>query len=208
MSIVKICGITDEPGRDICLDAGADILGFNIYPGSKRRVSIRSLEKLITPEIREKSAVVGVDLSLREWEEIVRLVNPGFIQLHGSGDIPLIRKVKERLPGVKVIKKVVIEERKKFGGYLDAADFILCDYSGKKPGGSGKSFEWEKLSLLSPGIRSRFFVAGGITPENVEEALGYGVYGVDAATGSEVSPGKKSQEKVSELVRKVKNYEL
>ncbi len=208
MTLIKICGITNKLDRDFCLDAGVDLLGFNFYPGSKRYVDIEKLEVLVPEKLRDVSVIVGVNMGTRGWENVIRRVHPGYIQMHGDETLDEACSVKKTFPDVKIIKRIdssseVLEEEA--GKALEAADFVICDASGDFYGGSGKSFDWSLLEKLSADIRGRLFLAGGITHENVSRASSYGVYAVDIATGSESEPGRKSKGKVEKIVRQVKS---
>ena len=207
MTLLKICGITDKIGLDACVFAGVDLLGFNLFFGSKRFIDKNLLEELITERIRGISVLVTVDMDIDSIVKTVSLFDPGYIQLHGREDLSIIKKLKEMMPGTKIIKKLEIGQKEIFSEFLEFSDYILCDAVTPEFGGSGTRFNWEQLSGIEAAVRGRLFLAGGVNAENIREALGYDIYAVDVASGSETYPGIKDPLKIEELVRKVREYE-
>ncbi len=205
MTVIKICGITNEYDRDMCLQEGAQLLGINIYSKSKRYVAPDMLKRLMVSDIRKSIVLVGVNNSFDEWAEIIEKYEPGYIQLHGNEGLNIVEKLKVSFDKVAIIKKVTIEETLNYSKILEIADYILCDSVSDGYGGSGKRFDWERLGGLDTSIRERLFIAGGITPDNIQEVIGYGSYGIDIASGSENYPGKKDINKVRLLISKVRN---
>ena len=191
---------------EIALEEGADLVGFNIHPPSKRFVLPEKITELITPAVRARSVIVGVDLGCREWSEIIETIRPGYIQLHGSEDAGLIRELKRKFRGLGIIKKADISEISAFGNLLEDADFLLCDSAPTGHGGSGVRFDWSRIRSIPPEYRNCVFLAGGISYENAREALSFGLGGLDTATGSESAPGIKSREKIRLLAREIQKY--
>lgn len=206
MPLIKICGIRNEADRDMCLREGCDLIGFNVYEGSKRYVDPEMLKTLIAPRVRKCSVLVGVNNDFDVWSCIIKDYMPGYIQMHGDEDAGIIKRLKKSFPEINVIKKVNIVQIDMFNEIMEIADYILCDTETKGYGGSGRRFNWEKLGDLSREVRNKLFVAGGIDPDNVEEVLRYGIFCVDVATGGEISPGKKDPHKIKSLIEKVRNY--
>lgn len=206
MSIIKICGITNEADRDICVNRGCDLLGFNIYKGSRRYVDNSILGSLVTADVRSSAVLVGVNNTYDEWVEYVEKYLPAYIQFSGTENIRIVEDIKKKYPDLAVIKRVGLDMVCEYDSILETADYILMDYETAMYGGSGKSFSWDKLSDIDKSIRSRLFVAGGVNLYNIKELLEYDVFGVDVATGSEVSPGKKDPDKIKKLIETVKKY--
>jgi phosphoribosylanthranilate isomerase len=217
-TLVKICGITSIEDRDMCLSEGADLIGFNIYPKSKRYVEPEKLKLLLNNNVEndnvKKCAVfVGVNKTVSEWSEIAEEYKPAYLQLHGDEDMDFLKDIKKEAAitgsGVKVIKKVCIDEAAMFEEYLEYTDYLLCDSACVGYGGSGQSFNWDKLNKLNVNtdIRKRLFIAGGISPENIKHVLEYDVLGVDIASGAESYPAKKDVNKVRKIIEEVRNYD-
>jgi len=209
MTVLKICGIKSVKDRDACLACGVDLLGFNIYPGSARYAGdAGGLKKLVTDEVKGKAVIVGVNMDAAGWQEIITEISPSYIQMHGDEKLDTVKKVKELFPKVKIIKKIRPDEVKVAAEIiLNYADFVLCDSPSENYGGTGRKYSWSFLDEVNDKIRNRMFMAGGVNAGNVRELLKYNIYGVDVASGSEVSPGVKDFRKVKELARKVMAYE-
>lgn len=203
MTLLKICGITGVEDLRMCLLSGVDIAGFNLYPESVRYAGKNRIGALLAAS-EGRSAIVTVDMKESELREIAEINCPAYIQLHGSEDEEYCRRIKEKFPEVKIIKKVTINMKDRFLRVLQSADYILCDVISPMHGGTGKRFNWSVIREIPENIRKKMFVAGGVTPENVSELTGLGLGGIDVASGCELFPGKKDKKKVEKLVKEVK----
>ncbi len=207
MTLIKICGITRKVDLNLVMAAGADLVGFNIYPGSKRYIGPEKLANFLKDEkTRKKAAIVSVNEPPEILYGIIDKYRPAYIQLHGDKDWRTIKSIKERFSSVRIIKKVDINSAATYKNLLRYADYLICDVKSPDYGGTGNNFNWNKLKNIDKKVREKLFVAGGVTPENITELLKYGVYGVDVATGTEKEPGKKGKKKVFNIVKKVKKY--
>lgn len=197
---VKICGITRREDAVAAVEAGADALGFNFWPGSKRRIGPATAAAIVSGLPPSVLAVgVFVDAPRDEIEETLARVQLGAVQLHGDETpadcagyrVPVIKALRAR-PDVAAVAS----------GY--GTDFILLDaeVSGSY-GGTGETFPWERAARVDA---ARLFLAGGLTPENVADAVRrVRPYAVDVAGGVESAPGRKDPEKVREFIRNAKN---
>jgi phosphoribosylanthranilate isomerase len=197
MTRIKICGLTSREEALAAVDAGADALGF-VFADSPRRVAPATAE-LIVAGLPPLISTVGVfvDSRVDEVAEIARRVGLDAVQLHGD-ESP---EDCDLLP-LKVVKRFNILEndtpellRARMERYRVAA--YLLD-----PGaGSGQTFEWS----LARGLPGPLIVSGGLTPENVGEAIRtLRPYAVDVSSGVEYAPGRKDLEKVKAFVRAVR----
>lgn len=197
MTRIKICGLTDREQALAAVEAGADALGF-VFADSPRRVTPAAAEAIVS-ELPPLVSVVGVFVNSRveEVTEVARRVGLDAVQLHGD-ESPADC---ERLP-LKVIKRFNILEndttdvlRARLERYRVAAHLL-------DPGaGSGRTFAWN----LARGLPGPLIVSGGLTPENVGEAIRVlRPYAVDVSSGVEDAPGRKNLEKVSAFVRAVR----
>ena len=215
MTKIKICGLFREADMDFANEAGPDFIGF-VFAESRRRVSPAQAARL-RPRLREGIVPVGVFVDAPA-EEIAALYRDGIIgmaQLHGSEDAAYIRRLKTLSSGagppVPVIKALRFAGPEttdgkagidKSGPAAEAADYLLFD-SGS---GSGKPFDWNLLnSLLIPhsSLSRPWFLAGGISPENIGRALSYRPFAVDVSSGAETR-GVKDREKMITLVKWVR----
>lgn len=202
---VKICGLKRAEDISYVNQYLPDYVGF-VFAGEKRRVrkeQASELRKMLKPEIQ----VVGVFVN-ESIELIQQLVYEGVIhivQLHGDEDEDYVKQIKQlNVPVVRACrvqsKEDVLKYQKSF------ADYLLFDtYTKHEYGGSGKSFDHE---LLSDNKRE-FFLAGGITPENVTQILANTKpYAIDVSSGVETDGLKdlKKIQKLMEVVQKCKIY--
>jgi len=198
---VKICGITRREDLETALRAGADYVGFVLYPESPRYISPSCRKKLLSLVKNAKSVAVVVNPSRREIEEILK---EGFdlVQLHGEEDFTLIEGMNPR----RFIKAFRIKgEEPPIDDVWKKAYAILLDtYVAGAYGGSGQTFNWEVAKkVANQGFR--VFLAGGLTPENVKKALRYvNPYAVDVSSGVEMSKGIKDPQKIIKFIRSVR----
>jgi phosphoribosylanthranilate isomerase len=203
---VKICGITNAPDALWAARAGADALGFNFWPGSKRHVD-PSVVRAIVAELPPFVSSVGVfvDASPEQIREIAGLCALDYVQLHGNEPPSICAKLK----GLNVIKafRIRAEGSLRELGHYDVRAYLLDTYVEGKQGGTGERFDWH---LARGGSQyGKIILAGGLKPENVGTAiLAARPYAVDVATGVEEEPGKKSKELVEAFIRIAKSVDV
>ncbi len=184
---VKICGVTRLEDAREALRLGADALGFNFWPGSRRfiapaaaRAIVRALPPLAT------TVGVLVDPSAEELASAVALSGVQVAQLHGDEPPELCDRAP--VPVVKALRVAGPEVLAALARYRVAA--FLLDAPGPGYGGSGRTFDWELAREAAR--RAPVILAGGLTPENVAAAIrAVRPYGVDVASGVESAPGVK-----------------
>lgn len=199
---VKICGITNAEDAIAAVDMGADLLGFNFYPKSPRYVPFEKAESIIR-KIPTSVDTVGIFVNSAP-ADLKRIIGAGFfnwIQLHGDETPEYCRSL--NWTNVRIIKSIHVksaEDIQRASQY--PVDAILLDtYDKNLYGGTGKTFDWSLICNLY----RRLFLAGGINPDNVLEAMHYGVYGVDICSGIESAPGKKDHTKMKLLFDTIRN---
>ena len=194
---VKICGITNHEDAQVAVDAGADALGF-VFAKSPRRVTkaqardiIQRLPPFVSP------VAVFVDEQADAIKEICGFCGIHTLQLHGN-ELP---EYVNYLEGYKVIKAFRIkgeEDIQQLAQYKPHA-FLLDSYVKGVMGGTGMTFNWElarEAQKYGPIILS-----GGLTPENVQEAIRVvNPYAVDVSSGVESLPGKKDKALVKRFI--------
>ncbi|HKR63723.1 MAG TPA: phosphoribosylanthranilate isomerase [Thermoanaerobaculia bacterium] len=185
---VKICGITRREDAELCEELGADFLGFVFVKSSPRFV-----QEIPVKSPHHKCKRVGVfrDHSLDDIHRIAEVAQLDIIQLHGNESEDFVRAI--QLP---VIKAVHVQDA--LPDTNTSADWILFDTGG----GTGRRFDW---SLLADYPRTKpFFLAGGITPDNVEAAIRRArPDAIDLSSGVESAPGIKDHRKLRELFERV-----
>lgn len=205
---IKICGITREEEIADLNKLNPDYIGF-VFAESRRKIEWKRAQTLSSSlNSNIKRAGVFKDMPIECILKILRNVDLDVIQLHGNENIKFIEKLKSNSPSsVEVWKSLSIYDEDligKFISYNNIAENILID--GAVPG-SGKSYSLEKLKKL----KGRYFLAGGITPENIADKLKVvHPYGIDVSSGVEIlneeNLKRKSFEKMKLLIDKVRNY--
>lgn len=195
---VKICGITQVEDAVHGANAGADFLGLNFWPQGRRCCDLKRAVA-ICDAVRGRVGLVGVfvNASVAHVQDVVRQCGLEWIQLHGQESRDEVRRL-----GTRAYKAVgVKDERDVQRALAFPGDWILLDAKGgEAPGGTGKTFPWSLARGASE--FKRVWLAGGLTPDNVAEAIVTAApHGVDVASGVESAPGKKDAEKVRAFVR-------
>jgi phosphoribosylanthranilate isomerase len=200
---VKICGITTLKDARYAAACGADFLGFVFYPLSARFISPQNAKRIIS-KLPKNLRFVGVFVNEdpREVRRVVRYCGLDFVQLHGDESPGYLKKLK----GLRVIRALRVKDRipwnklRAFGG----ATLLFDTFQKDLYGGTGKSFSWKVLLPLKK-RRVKFFVSGGLTPENVAGLISeIRPFCVDVSSGVESAPGKKDHRSVKKFIEIVK----
>jgi phosphoribosylanthranilate isomerase len=206
MVSVKICGITSAEDAQAAAAAGADALGFVFYPPSPRYVTpeqasviIRTLPPFVT------TVGLFVDVSVETVNGVAAQCGLDRVQLHGHEPPEFCCRVVR--PVIKAFRIKNAESVLSLSSYRVAGYLLDADVEGALPGGTGASFSWELAALAKP--YGSLILAGGLTPENVEEAIvRVRPDGVDVSTGVERAPGVKDHRKVRTFVARAKAVAL
>lgn len=199
MTLAKICGLTTPETLDAALDGGAAFVGAVVFPKSPRHIDPPAAATLFE-RARGRARVVAVlvDPDDALLTEIGQILKPDLIQLHGH-ETPTRAAVVRRLTGAGIIKALPVREAADIDAaadWADHADHLMFDarppQGATLPGGVGASFDW---SLLAGRRFDRpWFLAGGLTPDNVAEAVRItGAPLVDVSSGVESAPGVKDE---------------
>jgi phosphoribosylanthranilate isomerase len=208
---VKICGLSTEEAVAAALVGGAAYVGFVSFPKSPRHVSLETAAKLAEPvRGRVRVAVVTVDPSDAELDAIAAVLKPDLVQLHGRETPERALEVKART-GAGVIKALSVSGPEDFqaaAAWAGVADHLMFDArppaGSALPGGVGARFDWDLLAGRS--FAAPWFLAGGLTPENVADALRRsGAPLVDVSSGVETAPGLKDPRLISAFLEAVKS---
>lgn len=196
---VKICGLTRSEHVAAAAEAGAGYVGLVFFPKSPRHLSIEAARDLAL-EVPIGVAKVGlvVNPTDAELDAILEAVPLDMIQLHGKETPERVAEVRARtgLPVMKAVGVAEAADLDQLPAYEAVADQILVDAKAPKgadlPGGNGLSFDWR---LIAGREWSRpWMLAGGLTPENVAEAVRLtGAMQVDVSSGVESAPGVKDE---------------
>ncbi len=199
---VKICGITNLPDGRAAAEAGADALGFVFYEGSPRCVSIAAAAGMIR-ELPPFVLKVGVFVNAPE-ELVLRAISDcglSLLQFHGEESPEYCLQF--GLMSMKAFRVRDAASLHKVTDYRTDA-WLLDAYSPEQPGGTGEGFNWD-LAVEAQRWGRPLFLAGGLTAENVAEAVRrVRPYGVDVSSGVEAAPGRKDHAKVKAFVQAAK----
>jgi phosphoribosylanthranilate isomerase len=203
MVFTKVCGITNPGDARVAADAGADAIGL-IFAESPRRVDIEEAQK-INIALPDGVLKVGVfvDVDPEEVLRIAREVGLDLAQLHGDEAPETVAAIRGAgLPVMKALRVRNAEALADIQSY-EADLFMLDAWSARVRGGTGETFDWGLAKSVKG--RGNIVVSGGLTPENVREAVEFfEPYGVDASSSLEERPGKKDGERVRRFVRAAK----
>jgi len=198
---IKICGITNIEDAMAAVEYGADALGFVFHSKSPRAVSPETAKKIIT-KLPPLVTTIGVFVNedRQNIEKIATHVGLNVIQLHGNEppqSCILSRKV---IKAIRVKDLTDLEPLKRY----NVSAFLLDTYSPDLIGGTGQIFNWD-IAVEAKKF-GRIILAGGLNPENVEEAIKWvQPYGVDVATGVEGSAkGEKDHKKLKLFIERAR----
>ncbi len=211
---VKICGITSDKDLNMAVEAGADAVGFVVdVPASPRSISIDEAAKLIenTPVFVE-AVVVTAPKNLNHLEKICKEVPSKTIQIHGLSHMH--KMIRRMMPDKRLIGAMRIDGNRSIDSVLEISesfDAVLLDtYMPGRPGGTGKTHDWNISRRVRDAVHPKpLILAGGLNPSNVKDAIEtVRPYAVDVSSGVESKPGVKDQDKICELIKRVREAEV
>ena len=201
VAFVKICGITRAEDAEAAVECGADAVGFIFWPESPRCVDVSVAREIAASLPRDVSAVgVFVNQPADEVNRIAHQVDLGAVQLHGDEGADYVRVMSR--PVIKAVSLAALMARGAtsvgFATWFKDVRLLLDVHDPVKRGGTGRTIDW---TLAAEIARSRDFVlAGGLTPENVSEAIArVQPFGIDVSSGVEARPGIKDHRRLKAL---------
>lgn len=203
---VKICGITNAPDALAAAEAGADALGFMFYEKSPRHISIpdaAAVVRQLPPFIMR----VGVFVDASEDLVMRAIADCGLnmLQFHGRETPAYCSQF--GLMSIKAFRIRDAESLRELSHYPTDA-WLLDAFVADKLGGTGEKFNWD-LAIEAKKLGKPIFLAGGLTAENVAEAVKkVQPFAVDVSSGVEAQPGKKDHDKVRAFIRAAKSVEM
>jgi phosphoribosylanthranilate isomerase len=204
---VKICGITQTQQAVAIAELGATALGFICVSSSPRYLEpqqIQHISSQLPPSVHRIGVFVNATL-----EQIIHTVTLGHltgIQLHGNEDPSFCQTLSQQLPQIELIKAFRVrtpETLNTIHAYQNSVHTLLLDaYHPHQFGGTGQTLNWQDLISFSPPLP--WFLAGGLTPDNIQQALEQlSPQGIDLSSGVELKPGDKDLQKVRQLFQKL-----
>ena len=208
MTKIKICGIKTLDDALAAINLGADMIGFNFHPKSPRFIEkqacadITSFLKERYPHI--KLVGVFVNSSVEEMKEILDVCLLDLAQLHGDETVDFMVSLQET--SFKAFRGIPDAKQLKDFARDDAPAFLVDASVKGLYGGSGVTADWDGAAELAK--KYPLLLAGGLTPENVGEAVGrVQPWGVDVASGVESASGKKDAAKMSAFIKAVRQVD-
>jgi phosphoribosylanthranilate isomerase len=211
---IKICGITKADQGHAIAQLGASALGFMCFPASPRYVTPEQIKLIVdqlpahplTGELVDRIGVF-VNAEIAEICQIVAMANLSGVQLHGVEPPEFCAQLRSALPQIEIIKALRIKTPDcltKLASYGQTVDTFLLDaYHPQLYGGTGRTIDWSMLHHFRPDYP--WLLAGGLTPDNVLEALQQTQpIGIDLSSGVERAPGDKDLNKVAQLFDRLK----
>ncbi len=198
---VKICGITRAEDALAAARAGADAVGFVFYPPSPRYVEVEQAAEIaaaLPPFVTTVGLFVNADADA--IARVVDEVGVDLLQFHGNECPDYCAR--HRRPWIKAVRmKTGVDPAAEAARYAGARALLLDAYRPGVPGGTGEAFDWDRIP---PSLAPRIVLAGGLTPENVTEAVRrVGPWAVDVSGGVEAAPGIKDPDKIERFMRGV-----
>lgn len=202
---VKVCGLTSLEDALVAVTAGADALGFNFWSGSPRYLRPAQAARIIEHLPPFVTAVgVFVDEDLPRLRAAAALAALSAVQLHGDESPEAVRSLAE--DGLQVFKALRVGasfQPALLQRYPGVSAFLLdAEVKGER-GGTGQTLDWKRARAA--GRYGRVVLAGGLTPENVADAIRQArPYGVDVCSGVETQPGRKDHDRLRQFIRRAK----
>jgi phosphoribosylanthranilate isomerase len=202
MTKIKICGITNLADAQAAIDCGADALGFVFFRESPRYIAPEKASAIIS---RLPSFVTAVGVFVDErGEAILKTVDEtgiDVIQLHGDEPPESCLLPRRVIKGIRVKSLESLEPLSEYQDIVSA--FLLDTYAPNKLGGTGQVFNWE-IAIEAKKF-GRVILAGGLTPENISEAIRHvHPYAIDVSSGVEFEKGKKDHRKMKLFIERAR----
>jgi phosphoribosylanthranilate isomerase len=201
---IKICGIRDLETAGFCIQQGVNFLGLVFYPPSKRYIDPTTARDIVRT-FRDQVKFVGVFLNAPQEEvnRIAEQVELDYVQLHGQESPEYCQRILR--PVIKTFGVGPGFDATKLKLYQQNVPYYLFD---NIQGGSGQIFDWTRLKSMMKEVtltaKKPFFLAGGLTPENVQEAIREtSPLAVDVSSGVETE-GRKDPAKIKKFVERVR----
>ena len=206
---IKVCGINDEVSMNAALKCKVDYVGLVFYPNSSRNISINlSRELLKSRNNTTKIVALTVDPNDDFLNEIKKIINPDYIQLHGNENSRRCLDIKHKInipliKGINVRNKIDLVRKNK--EFEDICDILLFDAPSEAlPGGNGKKFDWDILKDFKS--KKKWMLAGGLNIENIENAIDITkAPAIDISSGLEIRKGLKDPQLIKDFVIKCKS---
>ena len=204
---VKICGITNAADAQAAIEAGANLLGFNFYEQSPRRITEEEAAK-VRSQLPKRVKAVGIFVNPAPADVIAlrRSLKLDAVQLHGEEPPETVAEIAGIVPVIKAFRVKPEFPLATLDEYPSAFAFLFDAAHTGQYGGTGHTTDWDVARRASQSYR--IILAGGLKVENVAAAVRIvRPYGIDVASGVESSPGKKDHGRLREFIQEVRRAE-
>jgi phosphoribosylanthranilate isomerase len=204
---VKICGITNPADALAAIEAGANLLGFNFYEKSPRRINEAEVAKIL-PQLPKKVKAVGIFVNVPPVKvaALCKSLKLHAAQLHGDETSEDVAELARSLPVFKAFRVDPDFPLATLDEYAEAYAFLFDAAHRGQYGGTGGTTDWDVAHRATVG--RRIILAGGLNVENVAAAVRIvRPYGIDVASGVESAPGKKDHGLLREFIQEVRRAE-
>ena len=206
MTFIKICGITNVDDALAAVASGADALGFNFYKPSPRYVTPQTAREIIA-RLPLSVLTVGVFVNEESPQSVRVIANEARItalQLHGDESYSYCNELAEDRYVIKTLSVANDFDIELAQGYEVEAIMLDTKHNALR-GGTGRVFDWSIAREVNE-VVPKLFLAGGLSPENIEEAIEtVRPYAVDACSALEDEPGRKNHERMRAFVETVRS---
>lgn len=201
---VKVCGITRlEDAKDVA-NSAASFAGLIFYPQSKRFINLEQAKALVT-QVPFNYVGVFVDAPVQQVVEYANELKLFAVQLHGEEQQDYIERLRRQLPEhIEIWQAKGVTEALPSLSESQVDKFLLDCKVDNQSGGTGQQFDWRLLQALPD--KSNIVLAGGLTPDNLQEARQTGVHNLDLNSGVESQPGIKSTQKIQQALAALRAY--
>lgn len=206
---VKMCGFTRAEDVKAACSLGVDMVGTILVQKSPRYVPVERAGQILKAAGKGVSKVaVFIPKGPEDVEEVYRKLKPDYLQFHLTFPADELLEIKEDLEAETIVVVPIPQEIERPTDIVDraievaeVADFVLVDTKGPTGGGTGLTHNWSLSAMIRDVVDRPVFLAGGLNPSNVEQAIkAVRPYAVDVATGVESSPGKKDLKLMREFI--------
>lgn len=206
----KVCGLTRAEDALNAAAAGARYGGLIFAKRSPRCVSLSQARDIIRATDTLRFVGVFADQPLNEVAQTALELQLHAIQLHGHEDLDYLSQLRHKLKlagaeHIQLWQAIRVDDAMDLE-HLPGADRIDRLVLDNGAGGTGKTFDWNALDGLPVSARQRCLLAGGISPENVAEAVQHGIAGVDSSSRLEAAPGIKDAARIQQLFTTIRGY--
>lgn len=204
---IKVCGVTNVKDARACAELGADMIGFNFYPGSPRYIEPEIARQIVETIPRSARAVgVFVDASADDIRSTAKRAGIESVQLHGDFSPEICRELAREFRVIRAFRTEARFQPEDAGAFPDC-DVLLDAYHAELRGGTGVTCDWSAARATLPFARF-LILSGGLNAQNIAHAIAaVAPHAVDVCSGVESAPGVKDYRTIEKFIAAVRTAE-